>query len=489
MTDQDPLDDRLRGYLRARADVPVPAGLMESARVAPPPPRRAWRSWPRVAFALVAVMVAAVLIGTRILNEPNQFAVAPSPSSGASIGRSPAASTQVVPGATPEASGASTGVVPDATLEANGFPDTVLGLPVITVAAARSLITGDQHPGRAMAVGGWWSSPAYAISCPAVIGYEPPIVGRCALEALSPTDAVAGHRSSDGYSWGPPSGSILARQVQESSGTSELWKNVDPQSDARELPQRVVVIAHSGDIRARQCVIETIASCEQELVIDSFAWVEGRMTDALVDTAGSWNLDPDAARAAIEATLPAGQIVTFGPQSAENVQWVDPRIPLDSAPVWIGRVITGPPDRGGTAALDEVLVGDATGLTQTLPMALDSDHLPATITLNGVGAFLNFSDPPTVFVAITHQGLRMTEAGHFDGANAAPAVLAAGDYRIEVWARDLASNDSRPSIPPITTCAASLHVTAGEMAAVTITWQKAGSCSIETPGPAPTTGP
>ena len=482
MTDQDPFDDRLRAYLAERASVDVPENLIASIRQPATARPSAMSRLLTLRLGVLGATAALVAVIALVAQTFLFGGVGPTPLPTAGPAQPvPTASTQVgLPTPTPSFS---------SDLSAAGFPSEVLGLPVLSVPQAQVLIDGGQYQGRAMAVGGWWSSPAAAMACPEA-GYEPPIVGRCALEALSPTDAVAGHRSSDdnSYTWSAPVGSIPARVVPETAGTSQLWKDVDPQSDARELPERVVVIAHAGDVRALQCVIQTIKSCEEELVINAFAWVDGQSMDALGNDAGAWNLSAARARDAIQATLPAGQIAAYGPYSAQDVQLVDPRVPLDIAPVWIGRVITGPPDAAGTAELDEVLVSDATTISQTLPMAFEAGQVPASIRFSGAGVPFDNNGAPSVLVAVSDRSRRLAEE-ELQTQDNAPAVLAAGDYRIDVWARDQGSDDPTPPIPPNTSCSAPLHVTAGEVDTVTITWTKPGLCAIEPPGPAPTTGP
>lgn len=475
MTDQDPLDDRLRSYLRARADVPTPDGLLESAQATARPAQRAWWSWPRIAFALVAVMVAAVLIGTRVFNEPNHVAVAPSPSSGPVIGRSPAASAQVLP---------------DATLQANGFPDTVLGLPVISVATARSLIAGGQHQGRAMAVGGWWSAGIFALGCPAPIVYMSDVQGYCSQTALAPTDANV-TRSSQAFV--APLDALLPREVSETAGDREPWKGIESDAPERLQPQRVVLIGHVGDPRAWMCTAETFQSCRSEFVVDAFAWVEGRSIDAWNDHGGGpWNLSVQAARTAVATAVADGRTATLSVWTADEFPGVDPRIGVDPGTFWIARVVVGAPDPQGTAQLVEVLIDDATGAVRTLPMSFVPGTEPGEVQFLADGDFFHqdgqLSDLHAAIMDAAGKRLAQTYLQSLDNT---PAVLPAGDYGVVSWWTDPNSRVAAPSPPLQPPCSGRVHVVSDAIATVAITWT-VGSyplCVIREGAPSSTTAP
>src|SRR5262249_16859359 len=157
---------------------------------------------------------------------------------------------------------------------AAGFPDEVLGQPVISVARARELISSGMFMGRAMAVGGWWSSATLAMGCPAPAVFKSPIQGYCAQTALAPTDAQIDdyQRSGNGASESfiPPPDAILAREVPETAGDDVPYQGLQPDQPERQQPQRVVVIGHVGDPRAWMCVSEDFTSCKSEFAIDAF---------------------------------------------------------------------------------------------------------------------------------------------------------------------------------------------------------------------------
>jgi hypothetical protein len=480
MTDQDPLDDRLRSYLRERADVPTPDGLLESVRASARPAPHVWRSWPRVAFAVVAVMVAVVIIGTRVLPVENQ-------------GGTPRLSTQGQPssGVTPSSSSTPR----DSGLAANGFPAEALGLPVISVDEARTLIAGRQHQGRAMAVGGWWSEAILGMGCPAPMVFKSVVEGYCSLTALAPTDAkiddYQSSANSSSESFRAPPNALLPREGPETAGVDEPWKGVAFGSAQRMLPQRVVLIGHVGDPRAWMCAAETFRSCQSEFVVDAFAWVEGRIIDSWKDNGGApGNLTVDQARSAVAGAVPESRTVTLSASTADEIAYLDPRISLDAGTFWLARVVAGPLDPEGTSELVEVLIDDRTGTAQTLPMRFAAGTEPGAVQFVANGDFFNgFGQLPTLYAAIVDGAGRRLRQAFLGPYSNTPAVLPEGDYAVVSWSGDPNSRVANPSQPPQVGCSRSVHVVSNAIVSVTVSWDAQQTCKIG-PGPAtPTASP
>jgi hypothetical protein len=355
-------------------------------------------------------------------------------------------------------------------LAAAGFPSTVLGLPVLSVGEAQALIDSGTEDGRAMAIGGWWSAPGGAWSCPVAFS-GPPIDTYCPPPpVLAPADAT--------YTERPPAGSIATYVVPETAGRN-LIRSGSP-------AQRVVVVAHVGDVRKLQCINNTVEACSRELVVDSFAWVEDKVPDALAQGSGGLNLTPDQAGSAIEAADPGGYVVSFLPL-ATSAEAVDPRVTLDGGPVWIGRAVIGPPDAGGTGELDEVVVSDATSVAQVLPMAIPPGSEPAVARFRLSGT----NDNP--WVAVVSGDVTVVQRLLNAGTRNMPAVLEAGDYRVDAWNPYERPVGAAPTVPPDPACSAPLDVSSGDLVTVSIAWASDGTCTMSlveaAPTPAPTVAP
>lgn len=375
---------------------------------------------------------------------------------------------------------------PEESLAAAGFPSAILGLPVRTVAEARQLMAGGGINGRAIAVGGWWSQPVLAQTCPAPMVYVTPIEGYCRHTALAGTpaqvDSYTQWDNGSSESFMPPDDALQPRLVSETAGIQALWEGVtDLDSADRQMPQRVVIIGHVGDPRMWQCIPQSRHSCETAFVVDRFAWVEGRSVEPAVDHGGPPPRGGDDALATISAALPPGSVIlTFGAWMARDAHSLDPRFHASQVGrFWFARAIVGVPDAAGTAALTEVVMPDATGRAELLDVAPPPDEIPATVP------FVVSNFPRRTRVAIERLDGSVVYLQPLQRWWTPPAVLPAGDYQILVW-----QGRARPTPPPIdsVSCSATLHVGPGQSVPITISFDD-GNCTIgPTPEPAPSPG-
>jgi hypothetical protein len=473
MSARDPFDDQLRAYLDGRAAVPIPPDLVVDAEAAGRSRSNRSRPQLRLALGIGAVVVAVLLVASRVLYLPSPAAPLPTSAAAASA-PAVAAGSSSTPSPT----------LADPSLAANGFPSQVLGLPVISVADARALISGGQHQGRAMAIGGWWSEATLAMSCPAPIVFKSAVEGYCSQTALAPTDAQIDHYQHSGNSssesFQAPDDSLRAREVSETAGWREPWKDVSDDAAARQRPQRVVVIGHVGDPRAWQCVADAFASCQKEFVIDAFAWVEGRSVDAWNDRGGPEpHLTVAQARAAVHASVPDGRLVTISYGDDSYALELDPRIAPGSGGFWLARSIAGAVDGDGTTRLVEVLVDDQSGDARTLEMSFAPGSEPGSVQFVADGTFFKgLGELPTLYVAILDPaGGRLREASLWY-LGSTPAVLPEGDYSVVSWSGDPTSRVASPTQPPRPTCRGSVHVVANTIVSVRIFWDSDLTCQI-----------
>ena len=403
---------------------------------------------------------------------------------GAALGASP----EVAPSPTPYVD-PSAFPVPSGTddLAANGFPATVLGLPVLTVPEASALIASGSANGRAIAVGGWWSEGFVVMSCPAPMRYYAPIEPYCGgLAALAPTAAQVDFlsRLPDGSSesFKPPADALQPRVVAETSGHGAVWRGVNG-PEARQHPRRVVIIGHVADPRMWLCPPESRAGCDTRLVVDRFAWAEGR-TPGVTPGNGleSPRLTSAQAREAVRAALPEGSVnLTVSAWPHDGAADLDPRIDPDSVgPFWFARAMTGPADAAGSAPLTEVVVSDATGATSTLDVAPAPDAIPATIVVSET----DDSRRPTI--AFLRADGSEAHRQVLQGRWTQPAVVPAGDYRIEVR-----SSLSHGSDAAHVMCASPLHAEPNTLISLAVSYV-GSACEltdVPAPQPSPDTSP
>ena len=287
---------------------------------------------------------------------------------------SPAASSDAVPSASPitQPSGPAPTSTPTSTASAPAsegvFPATMLGLPVMTVAAADTALAAGQLDGRFAAVGGYWRQ--YALPC-AFAMHMPDIEGFCAGGKFA--DTAAGTDMNGGVG-----GDNTPVAMPETSNGDVLW------SDASDAPVLVVLIVHADDSRSWQCAHDPNINCRQQMVIDDVAWVNGPSL-SIVDSgpsAVSPKLSLDEVVSA--GVKPGEQLITAYPLLATSLSDVDPRLMgKGSGIVWLVRVAQPVSGSDQTAAGTVRLISDADGsVVDELPLAVAADYNPARLVLD-----------------------------------------------------------------------------------------------------------
>ena len=360
----------------------------------------------------------------------------------------PTATKAPIPAATPAGTPGTSGASPlpaQPSPEVVAFPRELLGLPVQTVAAALDLIAHGGAAGREIAVAGYWQM-AGAIPCPPWPDYASGAMPDCNPAYVADSDL---HLRLGAQFAGP-----ALRPVIGAEATDPL----DALFGLAEGARRIVVVGHTGDPRAWGCVFNPVSRCMANFILDRVVWVEG--VDAGTAVVPSVYLAPgtkprlsaQAAVATATTAFPAGTLVTVVPTQAVSAPTIDPRVRAGvQGFVWIARAITGPADSSGTAALDEVVIDDATGkIVQRLSVASSAEYQPATVVLSGGrgngGTYdVKLADGTIILTGSTSNGAQ------------APAVLEPGDYRILAWA-----GNALPSNPPAGACTRDIHVHALE---------------------------
>jgi len=192
------------------------------------------------------------------------------------------------------------------------FPDTVLGLDVISVSEALEILarTDQEAAGPhdvALAVRGWYAAPTGPMFCPMIPANLPPLELRCPDGYLwlmereqSPFGAVDGVTE-----WRTPEGPALHPIIRAGVPFPVLADELD----VRPVP--VVVIGHFFDPRAQ------LWEESKRFVVDALAWQRnGPVEWNLVPLGGTPSEDPAAVEARVERQAGAARaswgIVTTG---------------------------------------------------------------------------------------------------------------------------------------------------------------------------------
>jgi hypothetical protein len=425
-------EERIRQYLRSRADVPVPDDLR--LPTATSVPRRRWSfravgALGRLAVAGLVLVVVAVGIFLRL------------PSSTGPAGlSSPSAS----------GSGLATGHPLDGT-----FPAQIDGLPVLTVAQTVDLLRSGKLDGQAVAVAGYYS--AFYPSCPYPGRYIGPLERWCDFDALADTRAGAQlcqPLGDNGMSCSQPTGTYLSPFFRsETSGDPNRWLT----GGATGEPAALVLIGHAGDPRQWQCTSATQAQCANAFVVDRVAWAAGQEVPLSAPQTGDQlsgaPLTPKMTLAQVAAVVgPANQVVGGAAFRAGDIASVDPRWNLagDSL-VWLVRSIAGAAPSPGDATRPETvwLVDDATGkVLDSQPLKLGVSYQPARVwqmaTVHGLDCCGNnvlaferveSGDGTVVYEGQVSGGASGTaDTTTFGGGyGSLPLVLPPGQYSITVW--------------------------------------------------------
>lgn len=395
----------------------------------------------RGAFSVLAcVLTLAACAGAPPTSSPvptNSGEPFPSPTPSATAGPSANASATANPS-------------PTISIGPDGLPTSVLGLPVLTVAAAQALVDSGAADGRFMAVGGYWYS--YFLPC----AFQPhiaPLADHCGYGVLT-DEARNPDTGQPGFS---------PAMVTESAASFSAATNGG----------RLVVIVHVADDRFWQCPADQRADCTSRPVLDRMVWADGQEIDPTqfkppIDT----NLMRDDAMAAALAAAGGGQVVLTYPIGPASLNDVDPRfVGKPHGLSWYTRIITGTPDANGTAAGTDVLVDDASGRPITMPLAVDLSQQPARLVLDE-NNFQGGSNDVLIYSLMT-AGIPPFPAEAGLGSTSTPLVLPAGDYTARVF---LVDNAGKPKGNQ-SLCDLPISLAAGDDVAYYADFDASGTCT------------
>lgn len=463
-------DERVRRYLRSRADVPVPDDLHWPSRADDRRTTSAFLSSVRWAGLAAAVVVAAVVIRVVMVSAPSPDATRPgqtSPAATASANESWPVDAQ--------------------------FPTTVVGMPVVSVAQAVDLLQSGDRDGRAVAVAGYFFE--MVTSCPAPMRYIGPLEDWCRFVAFTDDGASATlcTYTANSTSCRPPSGTHLAPFfASETSGAVPAW--------GRE-PIPLVLIGHAGDARQWQCAAEERETCQRAFVVDRIAWENGQDVPLTApepwDQTSSKRLTPrmtmEQAAAAVGL---ADEVVAAAAFRAGDIATVDPRWNLAGDDImWTVRSVgDGDSSADPTRSVRVSLVDDATGnLVDAHDLALDAAYRPARLwtiaTTHGIeccaGNVYPFYSVRSGDRTMLHDGMVQGGAYGRDDTTTygpgVPLVLSPGSYTVTVW---LASLDRGVIGPPTHECSTEVSLDELDDLMLEAGFPAAGqSCTFEQPSP------
>ena len=425
-------EDRIRAYLRRRADVSVPADLSWPTAASVARRRGSIASaaqWARLAVAglVVAVVIVGVSVGLATTTGPAQPSTPPANGSAQPTGHPAKAA----------------------------FPTSVAGLSVISVADAVDLLQSGKLDGRAVAVAGYIDQ--FNPSCPYPGRYIGPLENWCHFVAFTDTRASAQlcqPEGANGVTCRQPSGTNLAPYfTSETSGSAWSW----PTGGATGEPAALVLIGHAGDARQWLCTPATQAQCAGAFVVDRIAWAEGHnVPPAAPESADQHTgkaITPRMTLGQVAAAIGLGDdLLTGAAFRAGDIASVDPRWNRAGDNIlWLVRSLGRAAESGADEIRPETvwLVDDATGrVIDSHALKLAPDYQPARlwqmVTTHGVeccpGDVLAFyrvasGDGTEVYDGMVPGGssgtLNSTTFG--GGYGSGPLVLPAGGYSITAW--------------------------------------------------------
>lgn len=473
-------EDRIRAYMRRRADVPLPDDLRWPNAEAVP--RRRWAiglasAWGRLAVAglVMAVVVGSVSLGLATPTGPAHPATPP-------------ASGSALPSGQPR----------DAT-----FPSEVAGLPVIGTANAVELLRSGKLDGQAVAVAGYYDQ--FTPSCPYPGRYIGPLVGWCRFVAFTDTRAGAQlcqSSGANGMSCSQPSGTNLAPFfMSETSGNAWSWLT----GGATGEPAALVLIGHAGDARQWQCTAATQAECASAFVVDRIAWADGQDVPAAAPETGDQQtgkaITPTMTLAHVAAALGLGDdLLTGAAFKKGDIATIDPRWNFAGDDiVWLVRSLGQAAGSGAGETRPETvwLVDDATGkVIDSQPLKLAADYKPARLwqmaTAHGIeccaGNVLAFYRVASGAGNVIHEG--MVPGGSSGGPDSTtygggygsgPLVLPAGSYSITAW---LAPYDGGVAGTPLDECSTQVTLRPFDDVALNADYPPNQACTLQ-PAPSP----
>lgn len=477
-------EERIREYIRSRADVSVPDDLRWPTATSVPGRRWSIRSIGAVGRLAVAGLVLVVVAVGIFLRLPSATGPA-GPASPSASGSSLATGQQV----------------------AGVFPSQVAGLPVITVAHAVDLLQSGKLGGQAVAVAGYYS--AFYPACPYPGRYIGPLERWCQYDVLADTRAGAQLCQPMGggeVGCGQPTGTHLDPFfMSETSGDPNRWLT----GGATGEPAALVLIGHAGDPRQWQCTPGTQARCATAFVVDRIAWAQGQQVAlAAPQTGGQQSgvpLTPRMTLAQVAAVVgPANTVVSGAAFRAGDIASVDPRWNLvgDNL-VWLVRSVAAAASPQSDATRPETvwLVDDATGkVLDSQPLKLDPSYQPArlwqTATVHGAGCCASnvfaFERVASADGTPAYEGqVSGGESGTIDtttfggGYGSLPRVLPAGQYSIAVW---LATYDGGVMGTPTRECSTQVNLRPLDVVTLNADYPAGKACTI-LPAASPSSGP
>ncbi len=481
MTERDlePLEARVRSYLRSRADAPVPRNVLNAALE-----RRARLQvpWYRRLSSVVGLASAAAVLVAAVLAS---LALGPPPSSLSTPLPSGLASADATLSPYPAAS--------DGT-----FPQTVLGMPVVTVAEAVDLLAAGRLDGRAVAVGGYWLDSMIP-SCPAPRRFTAPLESYCyfqyfASEYVELTHCDHNPGGSGGCSSTTPPRPFLEPVVlAEASGMDAIYNVGSQDPQAGESARQMVVIGHSNDPRLWECEPDVREKCARAFVVDRVAWLAGKPVEvspavsyseptlfpALGDIAGASGLG--------DAMLNAVAV------RATEVSTIDPRFhDVGDGPVWVARSIRRASDASEdhTAAVDVALIDDTTGeIRDSTGLELDPTFKPSRLSVQASGMHTRSNSDIHPFYRVERMDggvIWQAMIGSWtssDGprtlyGSGQPAVLDPDRYVLRAWR----ATSRRGEIgEPTDDCSSEIRLAPSEDVVLQVSFPRAGPCSIGPP--------
>ena len=346
---------------------------------------------------------------------------APTPSPPASgNASSPSATAEPTSGTPTTTSAATPTVTSTAPATAGAFPATMLGMPVMTVAAAGAALEAGQLDGRFAAIGGYWRQ--YALPCP-FPAHEAIIEGFCSGAKFGDTAADV-----DDTSGGFGDGSAPVA-VPETLNDDQLWQ-AGPQTAAR-----VVLIVHALDSRSWQCTPDQLADCQRHMVIDDVAWVNGSATPlGISSTDNQLATESTFDQVAANATKSGEQLVTAYALPATALNTVDPRLMGQGGGiVWLVRTASAVASGDDTASGNVRLVSDAdAAVVAELPLDVAADYNPARLILDSDYSGANSDQYPQV--RVLDGGSAIAEDRLDLGTT--PVALQPGSYTLHAYLAD-----------------------------------------------------
>ena len=476
-------EERIRAYMRGRADVSMPDDLRWPT--ASSGPRRRWaiwsaRAWARLAVAglVMAVVVVGILSGLQLATGPGRPTTPPASGSTLSTSKSPDAK----------------------------FPSEVADLPVISVAHAVELLRSGKLDGQAVAVAGYYQE--FDPSCPYPGRYIGPLESWCRFDAFADTQAGAQlcePEGSNGMSCHQPTGTYLAPFfMSETSGDVGTWLT----AGATGEPAALVLIGLAGDARQWECTASTQSECANAFVVDRIAWAEGQNVPlAAPQTGNQQSGQPITPRLTLaQAVAAAGlgdNVAAAAAFRAGDIATIDPRWNYAGDNIlWVVRSLAqvSPSQDDVTSPETVSLVDDATGrLIDSHPLKLAGDYQPARLwqmaTVHGLDccgsnelAFyrVQSDNGTTVYEGLVPGGESGgTDSTTFGGTyGSGPLVLPAGRYSITTW---LATYDRGVMGTPRDECSTQVTLRPLDDVALDADYPAGQACTFR-PAPSPSPG-